>query len=35
MKLDIRTVVDEDTGGEVIQEEKLTCDIGGLMSRAT
>ena len=35
MKLDIGTVVDEDTGGEVIQEEKPTCDIGGLMSRAT
>ncbi|KAG2615400.1 hypothetical protein PVAP13_3NG060200 [Panicum virgatum] len=36
MKLDIRTTVDEDTGGEVIQEEKLTCDIGGLlMSRPT
>jgi len=35
MKLDVSTMVDEETGGEVIQEEKLTCDIGGLMSRAT
>jgi len=35
MKLDVSTMVDEETGGEVIQEEKLTCDIGGLMSRST
>ncbi|KAG2623552.1 hypothetical protein PVAP13_3KG067300 [Panicum virgatum] len=35
MTLDVSTMVDEETGGEVIQEEKLTCDIGGLMSRST
>ncbi|KAL6905327.1 hypothetical protein ACP4OV_002928 [Aristida adscensionis] len=34
MKVDTHTVVDEDTG-EVIPEETLTCDLGGLMSRDT
>ncbi|KAL6642408.1 hypothetical protein ACP70R_020589 [Stipagrostis hirtigluma subsp. patula] len=33
MKVDERTVVEEDTG-EVIPEETLTCDLGGLVSSA-
>ncbi|RLN27912.1 hypothetical protein C2845_PM05G07820 [Panicum miliaceum] len=35
VKLDIRTEVDEDSGEVIEVEEKLTSDIGGLMSRRT
>jgi hypothetical protein len=35
MKVDNRTVPEEDTREVVIQEEKLTCDIDDLVSRDT